>query len=118
MNTTEAVTTLGARLYEHGFGEEDLARDMVEWKNLTELDEADLNALFDLAQHGNFVSWDCPTCEARVYEGSPDSWTQFQGVQQNDWSSYPGNGPDDARCDHCRCYGAGVDITERKDVRP
>ena len=120
MNETKAIDLLAFQLDDHGFGDEDMARDMFNWLNTSEPDRDDIERLFDLAQHGNFLSWDSPSadCSERVYEGSPDSWDHFQGVLQNDRTSFPGFGQNDARCSNCRCFGISPEsIFERKDLR-
>ena len=115
MNTTEAQEAL-LGLFERAQHlvkdtlPNDLGRmsaDLIEWYNSADPDDSDLACLCLLACGGDFVAWACPTCDARVYEGSPRDWAEFQGVMQNDRTSYPGNGLDDARCDHCRCWMVG-----------
>lgn len=113
MNVEEAVHNLRLRfeaheealICENGPGQ--LAEDLVEWFNATEIDEDNLAALFLLAIRQQFQSWGCPVCGERVFEGQPDDWGNFQGALQNDRTSFPGHGPDDRRCDHCRCYMLG-----------
>jgi hypothetical protein len=86
---------------------EEMAVRLIDWYNIREgdLNAEDLTRLAELViELGAFETWECPRCRACVYEGSPDDWSGFQGVIQNDRTSYPGNGPDDRRCDHCRCY--------------
>lgn len=78
--------------------------DLTEWFNRCEPDAEEFALLAKLANDGRFKAWDCPSCMDRVYEGKPESWDSFQGVRQNDRVSYPGNGPNDKRCDSCRCH--------------
>lgn len=65
--------------------------DLLEWYNVTTPDEEDKARLAKLFNDGRFRAWDCPECGERVYEGSPDDWSHFQGVRQVDYASYPGN---------------------------
>lgn len=89
-----------------------LTEDLLEWFNVTieGVDREDVERLAVLAEEGRFKAWDCPTCEpsvTRVFESDPEDWDHFQGVCENDRVSYPGAGPSDKRCDHCRCYNLG-----------
>lgn len=103
-----AIAFLAARLEANGVGDGDgvqLAKDLIEWHNVREedLDLEDLDRLYCLAEAGQFRAWDCPTCEARCYVGEPDDWGDFQGVDNNDYVSYPprSRGTFD-QCDSCR----------------
>ena len=88
---------------------EEVQSDLQAWYNQVELDPADKQRLFRLYMSGRFQAWDCPLCATeRVYHGEPTSWTEFQGTQNQDFSSYPGNAerytPEclEAMCDSCR----------------
>lgn len=75
---------------------------LIEWYNTRaeDITAEDLEILADV----RFRYWHCPVCHDFVMEGDPEHWGGFQGVSQNDRVSFPGNGPSDKRCDHCRCY--------------
>lgn len=118
MATTEktkaamATEFLTARLEAEGVGEDgdvvaQLVKDLFEWYNRREedLDLEDLDRLFTLAKEGRFHAWDCPTCDARCYFCEPEDWGHFQGVQNNDYTSYPvrSRGTYD-QCDSCRMH--------------
>ena len=77
---------------------------MLEWFNRSQPDNDDLELLAELHANKRFKWWECPACGDEVYEGDPEDWGEFQGVMQNDRTSYPGKGPRDKRCDHCRCH--------------
>ncbi len=79
---------------------------LIGWYNvrIEDIDADDLERLAELWNAKQFRWWECPTCGEEVYEGEPEDWGHFQGVQQNDRASYPGIRPRDKRCDHCRCY--------------
>lgn len=95
------------------FGEGDDAEERAEallyWFNCSNLSAGDLGRLFLIGIHG-FEFWRCPACHDFVCEGAEAvyrtglSWGNFQGVLENDRTSYPGDGADDRRCDHCRCH--------------
>ena len=93
--------------------------DLEAWYNRSELDKHDLARLAQLHNAGRFHAWDCPQCGIRVRSGEPEDWAHFQGVDQPDFSSYPGDveayQPEYlARlCDDCRSAP-----TERKAERP
>lgn len=93
----------------------DDARDLLAWLNSADPSRAVLDAAAELAKDDRFTkAWDCPTCGDRCYEGTPRSQAEeasalFSGTLERDFTSYPGKGPDDKRCDHCRCYMAGED---------
>lgn len=83
-----------------------VATDLLNWMNLSEPNEGDLQSLFDLVTEGRFQAWACPIkgCGERVYEGDPKDWGPFQGVCQVDYVSYPGTPKNHLCCDHCRMY--------------
>lgn len=105
-----AVAFLTARLQANriggiGLAVEQLAKDLIEWYNVREedLDLEDLDRMFTLAEDNKFQAWDCPTCEARCYMGEPDDWGNFQGVNNNDYVSYPVRSRSTFdQCDCCR----------------
>lgn len=72
-------------------------------------DEDDKKLLLDLYLSGKFLSWFCSNCGNPVFEGSPDSWKDFQGTVQSDHLTFPGDPTrftEDwlrAICDDCRC---------------
>lgn len=83
--------------------------DLTAWFNQAgELDIGQMTMLAALAAKGQFRAWDCPECGNRVYEANPDSWFNFQGTEQVDYTSYPGDErkftPEYllAMCDACR----------------
>jgi len=86
-------------------------RDLLAWYNQSPVDERDFLLLADLYHAGLFHAWDCPLCGERVYVGEPDDWSAFQGVDQADYVSYPGDVevfmPEMRRlmCDECRMHG-------------
>jgi hypothetical protein len=84
--------------------DETLRADLIAWFNTHNPEAEDYERLAELARAGRFAAWACPSCDDRVFEASPDEWEDFQGVCQTDRVSYPGKGPVDPRCDHCRCY--------------
>lgn len=81
-----------------------LATDLIDWYNIMpeSLDLDDLCSLGKLAEQGRFSSWDCPTCGDRCFMGDPEDWGGFQGVCQQDYTSYPAGSR--KQCDSCRCY--------------
>lgn len=107
MKTVEAVEELSGILSLRDLGGDDEAQDLIDWFNTAQPDQDEISRLARLQQDGKFQAWDCPQCDERVYEGQPDDWSHFQGVVQNDRTSYPGTGSDDRRCDHCRCHMVG-----------
>lgn len=83
--------------------------DLTAWLNVRKLDNEDDKArLLELYQSGRFQAWDCPECSERVYEGRPDSYNNFQGVLNQDFSFF-GNTDKyteeyiNQMCDLCRC---------------
>lgn len=79
-----------------------MAYDLVEWFNCTTLDWDDIRSLIRLALDDQFDAWNCPTCETRVYCGTPDNWNHFQGARQVDYTSYPAGSQ--YQCDSCRAH--------------
>jgi hypothetical protein len=85
--------------------------DLLAWFNSSEPDDDDRQLLADLYNAEGFEAWNCVKCGDRVYKGDPKSWDHFQGVQQVDYTSYPGNTdkykPEHLLrlCDSCRCHG-------------
>lgn len=79
---------------------------LIEWYNrrAENITPEDLDRLADLRLAKRFRYWNCPTCHELVMEGNPEQWDDFQGVDQNDRTSYPGKGASDKRCDTCRCH--------------
>ena len=91
-------------------------KDLVEWFNVRadDVDSQDRKRLARLYESGNFHAWDCPSCGERVYCGTPDDWSHFQGVLQVDYASFPG--PEHVTpehrvqlCDLCRMQGGVYD---------
>jgi hypothetical protein len=88
--------------------------DLRAWLN-TEPTPEDNKQLAKLLLDGKFRAWDCPRCGARVYEGQPDDWQDFQGALQVDYTSYPGvigkYSEEDllSLCDCCRCQHSAAD---------
>jgi hypothetical protein len=99
-------------------------RDLIEWYNVLEsgLDHEDYERLAELYHAGRFHAWHCPTCGERVRSGEPEDWGHFQGVDQPDHASYPGDPriytPETIakQCDDCRMQGnlhlAGISEAE------
>lgn len=83
--------------------DDETRENLLAWRNIREPDADDLRRLAELHAAGAFRAWACP-CGEMVYEATPDDWGHFQGAHQNDRVSYPGSGPRDKRCDHCRCH--------------
>lgn len=106
MTTKDAIWEIALQLEVHakmdGEDAQQTAADLVAWYNRAEPDKGDVRLLVELARKGQFRSWECLTCDERVYQGSPDKWGHFQGVQQVDYASYPGGNPE--QCDYCRCH--------------
>lgn len=103
-----------------GFDAQQLADNLINFKNSAEPDDDDIIALAKLAKDGNFDMWECPTCEdeTMVYSVrlSEEDWGDFQastGLQ--DFISFPGRGHSgDKRCDTCRMHMVG-DATYNPD---
>jgi hypothetical protein len=83
---------------------DDVQADLVAWRNVSKPDAEDLRRLAALYNSGRFATWSCPACDEHVFEAQPEDWSHFQGADQNDRVSYPGNGPADKRCNYCRCH--------------
>ena len=88
---------------------EEVQNDLSEWFNVKELDEKDKQLLLELYKEGQFYAWDCPKCNARVFEGNPDDWDNFQGALNQDFCYFGDEDiyqPDYLRalCDNCRCH--------------
>ena len=87
----------------------EVQKDLTEWFNVIDPSNKDKQLLLELYQDNRFRAWDCPECGDRVYNGDPDSYDNFQGVLNQDFS-YFGNTDKfteeyiNAMCDHCRCY--------------
>ncbi len=66
--------------------------DLIAWRNIRESDVTaeDRAQLAELFAAGRFEAWTC-VCGERVYRGDPENWGHFQGVNQVDYVSYPGN---------------------------
>ena len=83
--------------------------DLTAWYNVCEPDTTDKQRLFRLYMQGEFEAWDCPECGERVYRGNPESYDNFQGVRNQDFSFF-GNSDKytadyiESMCDNCRCY--------------
>ena len=85
---------------------------LIEWYNVRkldlDLDGDDGRLLADFYSTGKFWFWNCPVCGEACRWGEPESWSDFQGVSQNDYTSYPGEAtlynPEAlvALCDTCR----------------
>ena len=78
------------------------------------LDDDDREALLGLVEAGRFWFWDCPVCDEHCTHGDPENWEKFQGVNNQDYQSLPGD-PDifteEARialCDKCRRTAFGM----------
>jgi hypothetical protein len=90
--------------------------DLTDWLNIVDPDVDDKNRLAELHAEGRFKAWDCPNCGDRVFQGEPESWADFQGVRQVDYTSYPAvSRATLAWCDHCRCWGQSK-IAEAEDI--
>ncbi len=82
--------------------------DLLVWYNIAGADEEDKALLLDLYLQGKFRAWDCPGCGDRVFRGSPASYDRFQGVLNQDLSSFPGDNAIyteeylNSLCDSCR----------------
>ena len=70
---------------------EQTQKDLLTWYNVSVADEEDKKILAELYNHARFRAWDCPECGERVYCGESGDWYDFQGVLQQDFTSYPGN---------------------------
>jgi len=84
--------------------------DLIEWFNVADPDEDDKKQLFELYQERLFWAWDCPGCNDRVFRGDPDSYDNFQGVRNQNFSYFGDRDKYtenfiEALCDSCRCYG-------------
>ncbi len=100
----------------------DLREALVEWYNLAPgeedgddgLDDGDRESLLGLVEAERFWFWDCPVCDERCTHGDPEDWSNFQGVCNQDYQSYPGDPDiftDEARialCDDCRRKSFGM----------
>lgn len=88
---------------------EQVKRDLIEWFNVSGgVSVMEMTEMARMYQRGQFHAWNCPKCNKRVFYGEPKDWSMFQGVQNADYSSYPGN-PDLGEyntllCDDCRCF--------------
>ena len=83
--------------------------DLLEWFNIREPSDEDKQMLLGLYKAGKFKAWDCPGCTERVYKGEPDSYDNFQGVLNQDFSYFGNRNKyteeyNLALCDNCRCY--------------
>lgn len=83
--------------------------DLLAWFNCSKPTAVDKRRLAKLATDGRFRAWECPECESRVYQGDPEDWKHFQGVDQVDYTSYPVHGDSiykpeylEKLCDSCR----------------
>jgi hypothetical protein len=96
--------------------------DLEEWFNVKNLTGREKTRLAKLYCAGQFHAWDCPTCGERVYDGEPEDWGHFQGVQQVDHASYPGRSgifTDEIigrQCDGCRCRFDPTQESTREDT--
>lgn len=103
MTEIQAKDVLVKRLTDAGKSDaEQLAQDLIDWYNCTELTIGDVKRLGTLALRGRFKAWYCLTCGDRIQYGDPTDWGHFQGVRQPDYVSYP-NGSR-FQCNSCRCH--------------
>lgn len=81
-----------------------IAEDLIAFYNIVEdqLDDNDLKLLANLYNSGRFESWECPTCEKRVYQATPENWDNFQGCYNPDYLSYREGHK--RQCDSCRMH--------------
>jgi hypothetical protein len=89
-----------------------LAEALLSLKNLAEPDNDDIIVLAKLVKDGQFNMWECPTCEDGTMVSevrlTAEEWADYQGASGlQDFSSYPGLGHGDKRCDYCRMHMVG-----------
>lgn len=81
---------------------------LTEWYNVVKPDAADKRRLAALHSAGLFWHWKCLFCDDDCYHGQPNDWSHFQGVRNQDYTSFPGNhdvytqAAIIACCDSCR----------------
>lgn len=86
---------------------------LIAWLNISDPDSRELEAMVAVFTTGRFKWWFCPACKEPVYEGHDavvahgEGWGAYQGVCENDMTSYPGRGSSDLRCDACRMRDVG-----------
>lgn len=77
-------------------------------------DDEEKELLAALWNVGRFEYWDCPGCGESCRKGNPASWEYFQGVNEVDYISYPGDltahtAQYNCRlCDNCRSVGYAI----------
>ena len=89
---------------------------LIEWYNIRpiDIDDADREALLGLVESGRFWFWNCPVCGEQCTHGDPNDWSHFQGVNGQDYMSYPGDSEVFttealvAMCNNCRMNCAGM----------
>ena len=79
-------------------------RDLMAWFNRTGLSDRDRQLLASLYSQRRFKAWDCPRCGDRVYRGNPLDWSEFGGVLQVDYTSYPAKKGTVKWCNSCRAW--------------
>lgn len=87
--------------------DEQTQTDLIAWYNVVpeQVDDEDKALLLELFNNGQFEAWHCPKCGERCYNGQPENWDNFQGVDNVDHCSYPSVRDETAKwCDDCRCY--------------
>ena len=62
----------------------DLQDDLIEWYNVSQLDQQDYARLAYLAHQGQFFAYECADCGERVRIGQSLDWAHFQGVCQGE----------------------------------
>jgi hypothetical protein len=85
----------------------EIQMDLLEWFNVKKPSEGDKQMLLELYQAEKFKAWNCPGCDERVYRGEPDSWGNFQGILNQDFSYFGNKNKYTeeyilALCDDCR----------------
>lgn len=83
--------------------------DLLEWFNVKNPSEEDKQMLLKLYKAGKFTAWNCPGCDERVYKGEPDSYEDYQGALNQDFSYFGNKNKYTeeyilALCDNCRYY--------------
>lgn len=63
---------------------ESTQEDLLVWYNGTPIDLEVRARLAKLYTDGNFRAYTCGNCSERQYDGSPESWGDFQGVLQSE----------------------------------
>ena len=57
---------------------------LIEWYNISDLNNEDRLRLAQLYHDGNFSYWECPECSDLCMVGDPADWSNFQGVWQSE----------------------------------